>query len=448
MRRRRRAAGILAAATVVALLLAGCAPGDTSGGDAELRPVPFPALDAADQAVREQLDAEYAVLLARAENQALPTEERGAAYGALGRLFMAASLLVAAEPALLNVQALVPSDSQWPYYLGHLYRTRGDAAAEAAMFEEAVRLEPADLPARVWLGRAYLGQNRAAEAEAEFLRALDVAPDSLAARTGLGRAALASGDFARAVLELERVLASDPDAASVHYPLGLAYRGLGDEARAQTHIARRGDAVMEFPDPRIASLALLFDNPQAYESRGLEAMAAGAWDDAEAQFRAGLAVAPTGDATERLSLMQKLGTTLWLGGDAEAAIEQFEAGVRLSPAYVLNHFSLGLVMASRGQLEEARGQFAIAVEYDPDYVEARIALGDALLDLGQPAAALPHYQHALQVSPDAADARLAQAAAMAELGRVDEARQLLAEGVQRHPDDQRFVDGLATVLGF
>ena len=445
MRCCRRAGGVLATAAAVALLAAGCTP---SGREATLRPVPFPGLDAADQAVREQLDAAYGELLARAENAQLQDAERGGAYGELGRLFMAALLLVAAEPALLNAHALVPSDPQWPYYLGHLYRTRGNSAAEVAMFEEVVRLDPADLPALVWLGRAYLGQNLAAEAQVEFLRALDVAPDSLAARTGLGRAALASGDFARAVLELERVLATDADAASAHYPLGLAYRGLGDEARAQTHIALRVDEVVEFADPRIRSLALLLNSPQAYESRGLEAMAAGAWDEAETQFREGLAVAPPGDATERLSLMHKLGTTLWLSGDIDAAIEQFEGGVRLSPAFALNHFSLGLVMASQGQLEAARARFATAVEYDPDYVEARIALGDALLDLGQPEAAIPHYAHALQVSPDAADAQLAQAAALAELGRLDEARRLLAEGVQLHPDDRRFADGLATILGF
>jgi tetratricopeptide (TPR) repeat protein len=443
-----RTASIVGTVVVAALLATECAPRDTGALEAALRPVPFPALDAADQAVRDQLDAEYAELATRAEDGAVSAADRAEAYGGLGRLFMAASLLVTAEPALLNAHALAPTDPQWPYYLGHVYRIQGDAVTEAAMFEEAVRLDPEDLPARVWLGRAYLDQNRATDAEVEFLRALEVAPDSLAARTGLGRAELVIGDLARAVQELERVLETDPNAASAHYPLGLAYRGLGDEARARRHFALRGDVVMAFPDPRIESLALLLDNPQAFESRGLEALAAGRWDEAETQFREGLVVTSPGDAAARLSLMHKLGTALWLSGRVDEAVDQFDAGVSLSPAYALNHFSLGLVLASRGQLDDARQRFATAVEHDPDYVEARIALGDALLDLGQPEAAISHYARALQIAPDAADARMAQAAALAELGRLDEARQMLADGVTRHPGDRRFVDGLAMLLGF
>lgn len=435
------AARVVRLTVLVGFLVAGCT-------SSEVRPVPFPALAGADDTVRQQIDTEYTELLTRAENRQLSTADRGAAYGALGRLFLAASLLVAAEPALLNAHELIPSDPQWPYYLGHLYRTRGDFSAETAMFEEVARLDPDDVPTAVWLGRAYLGQNRVEAAEAEFLRALSVVPGSLPARVGLGRAALTGGDYARAVLELERVLAIEPGASGAHYPLGLAYRGLGDEAAAESYIARRSDEELEVSDPRMESLAVLLNNAQAYERRGLEAMEDGLWSEAEAQFRSGLVVAPAGQATERLSLMHKLGTVLWLSGDVDAAIEQFTAGVQLSPKFVLNHFSLGLVMASLGEIGEARQRFATAIEYDPNYVEARIALGDALLDLGQPEAAIPHYVHALQVSPDVADARLAQAAALAELGRTGEASQLLVQGLELHPNDERFADGLAILLGF
>ena len=438
----------LGAAALATLLLAGCSSGRSAASALELQRVPLPALDAADQAVREQLEAAYAELLPLGERVGLADAERGAAYGELGELLMAASLATAAEPALLNARALAPADVRWPYYLGHLYRTGGNAAEAATMFEEAINLAPGDLAAHVWLGRVYLTLNRAGEAEAEFSRALAADPDSPAARDGLGQVALARGEYAVAVREFERVLATAPEASSAQYPLGLAYRGLGEEATARRHMAQRGDGEVALADPRMDRLALVLDSALAYQRRGLAAMEVGAWGEAAAQFRNGLAAAPEGDAALRVSLMHKLGSALSLGGDVEGAVEQFEAGISLSPEFAENHYSLGVILASRGDVDDARRRFETAITYDPDFVQARIALGNVLHGLGQPARALPHYAHVLSIAPDSGDARYAQAAALVDLGRYAEAREFLADGLQRHPDDPRFAEALGALLGF
>lgn len=459
MRPRLPVARRVGTAAVAALLAAGCMssqpPADPSAARtkpalsaAALREVPPAALDAADAGARQQIEAAYAELLPRAEDASQSDAARGAAYGELGKLLLAASLLKVAEPALVNAETLAPADPQWPYYLGHLHRRIGDLAGAAESFERTLGLAPDDVPAMIWIGRVRLSEGRAEAAEAQFSRVLAADPDDVAARLGLGRAVLARRQYERASRELEQVLALDPGAVAAHYPLGLAYRGLGDMARANAHLAQRADpdeVDLPLDDPRMASLAGLLDSALAHQRRGVEALDNREWAEAARHFRNGLAVAPSGDAILRLSLMHKLGTALWMLGDTDAAIAQFEAGIQLSPGHALNHFSLGVISAQQRELEEARRRFADAVMHDPDFVEARIALGRVLHALGQPEAALPHYAHALRVAPDAAEARYGEAVALAELGRYDEARKLLIDGMRLHPDDGRFADALAAL---
>src|SRR5205823_13138791 len=126
------------------------------------------------------------------------TVELGNAYGAMGKLLMAAEYFDAAESSYLNAQALVPTEARWPYYLGHVYRSRAEPAKSAASFERALQLQPSDVATLVWLGGAYLEQNRPEAAEPLFTKALSLQPRSVAALFGLGRVALAKRDYARA----------------------------------------------------------------------------------------------------------------------------------------------------------------------------------------------------------------------------------------------------------
>ena len=144
----------------------------------------------------------------------MPLENRKAApaaladaYGALGRLFMAADLDDAAEPCLFNAQTLAPTDVRWPYYLGHLYRDRGELATR----KNVLRAQPAScgrMMSRRWSGSATSSWRWGSpdEAEPRFAKALSLQPNSLSARFGLGRTALAKQDYRSAVTYLEEVL--------------------------------------------------------------------------------------------------------------------------------------------------------------------------------------------------------------------------------------------------
>ena len=285
----------------------------------DLRPLRLPDLSHAAPSVQEQLREGYAALTRSIDTRDIRPVDLGDAYGRMGMLLMAAEFRNEAESALLNAEALSPAQHRWPYYLGHVYRLKGDAPKSAAAFERARVLQPADVPTLVWLGNALLDEGKPEAAEPHFIAALAIQPRLVAAEFGLGRAALARQDYARAVEVLERALSHDPKATIVHYPLALAYRGLGDAARATAHMQQRGTLDIKPDDPLMHELDTLLHSALAYEVAGADALDRADWAAAADSFRKGIALAP-----EEPSLHHKLGTALALTGDTRGAVEQFE----------------------------------------------------------------------------------------------------------------------------
>ena len=91
----------------------------------QMGPVVLPDLSATADAVRRQIQDAYGVTTKLQESSA-PRADLAAAYGRLGMLLMAAEMVDSAEQCFLNSAVLVPNDIRWPYYLGHLYRRKGD----------------------------------------------------------------------------------------------------------------------------------------------------------------------------------------------------------------------------------------------------------------------------------------------------------------------------------
>ena len=295
---------------------------------AALRRVALPDLSHASPSVQDQLREGHAVLTRSIETAGIRPADLGDAYGRMGMLLMAAEYRDEAESAYLNAQALSPNEARWPYYLGHLYKIKGDTPKSAAAFERARVLRPDDVPTLVWLGDAFSIKAKPEAAQLLFAKALSLQPRLVAAQFGLGRAALARQDYARAVDYLERALTLDPKATIVHYPLALAYRGMGDTARAEAHMRQRGTLQIKPDDPLLHELDTLLRSALAYEVSGADALDKADWDGAAENFRKGIALAPN-----EPSLHHKLGTALFLKGDAKGAVDQFEEALRLSPAF-------------------------------------------------------------------------------------------------------------------
>jgi tetratricopeptide (TPR) repeat protein len=436
---RGRAACLAVAA--LATLTAGCTRAENPRP--ELRPVPLPDLSGASEPVRSQLRERHSELARVGDDAATAPEAQATLYGELGKLFLAARLLEAAEPALMNAHTLAPAEARWPYYLGHLRRMAGDTEHAAAFFQRTLELQPDNGAARIWLGRMHLESGRPAAAAAEFARGQDVPDARFAALVGLGRAALLQGDHASAVRHFETALSAYPEGSIARYPLAMSYRALGDTARADAHLRLRGSGEVEPSDPWMDALTTILHSPMGHQRRGVEALNRGAFEEAATEFRKGLELQP--ETLLRVSLMHKLATTRFLMKDITGAVEQLEAGIRLDHTFAPNHYTLGFILASRGDVSGAALKFADAVERDPEYVEARIALGEALRKTGRSSAALPHLQRATILAPRSADARYWYAMALAESRRFREARDQLTAGRNANPGDGRFAAALTAL---
>ena len=360
-----------------------------------------------------------------------------AARGALGMMLMAASLPEAAETCFREAATLAPDDPRWLYYLGHLRREAGDLSAAAALLDAFLRLRPDDVAALVWLGEVRLAQDRPVSARPLFEQALALRPASLSARYGLGRAALQAEDYQRAVDLLEEVLARDPSAAAAHYPLGMAYRALGHEPRAAAHLRRRRGAVLRPTDPLMAEVDTLLESARAYEARGNEALDREEWSAAADLFRRGLELDPDNPA-----LRHRLGTALYVMGDVESAMAEFEQVMRESPDFPAVHYSVGVLLQGAGRHREAIERFETA----PTDGEVRLRLALSLRRAADPGAALGHYRTVLRMDPDVVEARFGAAMSLVQLRRYREARDRLAAGMEAFPGASIFPHALARLL--
>jgi tetratricopeptide (TPR) repeat protein len=406
-----------------------------------LLPISLPDLSKMAPSVRQQIREAHRSLSATIESREASTTSPAEAYGRLAKLLTAADYPDAAEPCFLNARMLAPNDHRWPYYLAHYYRKRGELDKAQAFFAQALDLRPDDVDTLVWLGDVALAQGRPDQAEPRFARALLLEPKSLSARFGLGRTALARQQYRRAAEYLEEVLKRDPEAAGAHYPLAMAYRGLGDAHNAEAHLRLRKNHEILPADPLIVELDELLDSPQAYESRGIRALNKQQWQEAETLFRKGLELAP-----DSAALRHRLGTVMYMTGDAAGAQAQFEQVVRTSPDYFLAQYSLGVMLHDKGRHAEAAERFRTALRARPGYTEARLRLATSLRRLDRASEALAHYDQVIDESPNQPEARFGQAMALVQLGRYREARDRLEADARAFPQQSLFAHGLARLL--
>ena len=406
-----------------------------------LRPVALPDISSASPDVQTRLRERHASLTRTINDAASSPGALADAYGEMGKLFLAAEYVDAAESCFVNAGALAPSEMRWPYYLGHAYRraNQSDKAAEA--FARALTLQPNHVPSLVWLADMRLAANRPDDAERLLETARGIEPQSGAVLYGLGRAALARRDFPTAVKHLEAALAIAPAASRIHYPLALAYRGAGKRQQAEAHLSKRGEVDLPPVDPLMGEVANLLQNAAAYEARGAQALDARDWPGAIEQLTKAAEIAPRNAYTHL-----NLGTAYYMQRDADRALEQYREAVRLLPSLARAHFGIGVLMETRGEDRAAIEAFTAAVTNDPVYLEARFSLANALRRTGRVEESLPHYAEVLRINPAVSQASFGYVMGLVKLGRYQEARDRLERDVKAFPEQLGFAHALARLL--
>jgi tetratricopeptide (TPR) repeat protein len=401
----------------------------------------MPDIAGAAQPVQQQLRDAYAAMQQKIANPSAPAAERAAAYGDMGKLFLAAEYFDAAATCFADAMVLQPDDLRWPYFLAHVYRRRNQPDNAAVPLTLVLNIDPNHVPALVSLADIRLLQGQPEAAEPLLAKALMLAPRDAAVLDRAGRAALARRDYATAVKHLTAALEIQPQASSLHYPLSLAYRGLGDTKHADAQLALRGDVATVLNDPLMQQVNGLLQNASAAEVRGADAMAKHQWAEAVTALRQAIALSPDNAFTHL-----NLGTALFETGDARHALDEFQTATRLSPGLSKAHYGAGIVLESAGRDGDAIAAFTKAVEADPSFIEAHMSLAEALRRNGRERESLPHYAEVITRSPAVSQAAFGYAMALVRLGRYREARDRLDAAMKTYSDQPGLAHALARLL--
>ena len=405
-------------------------------------PAPRPALIAVQLPDLGQLEKEVQDHLASMQNStaailndAGSTEARlSEAYGSLGEVYHAYSLLTPARECYMNANKLAPKDFRWLYLLAKLDQQEGRVNEAIERYRNAGTVQPEYVAVQVNLGNIYLELNRLEDARVSFTAALKINQSVAAAHYGLGQVSLSQRDFSAAVSSFKQALALAPEANRIHYSLAMAYRGLQDKENARAHLAQQGTVGVRVADPLLDQLQGLIRGERVHMIRGRMALEAKRFEEGAAEFRKAVAANPNS-----VPALVNFGAALTQTGDLKGAAEQFEKVLRLDPRHVNAHYNLAVLLMNDDQHQQAIAHLQAVSEINPEDLGARSLLARLL-------ASSPHLEvrdggRALKIAQllyettGAVEHGALVALALAELGRCSEAaewqRRILTAGEQR-----------------
>ncbi|MGH7501780.1 MAG: adenylate/guanylate cyclase domain-containing protein [Longimicrobiales bacterium] len=245
----------------------------------------------------------------------------------------------------------------------------------------------------------------------------------------------------RGVELLERCIAADPEYAPAHAALARACGYMASTGQMDVEAGRRTADVA-------ARRAVELD-PQLGD--GHVALGMGSlfyhWDADAAyqQIQKGLGLSP-GSALAR----QACGIHLIVIGEAERAIEEMEIAARLDPLSMLMLYSLAWAQLEAGHYGEAIDACDRILTTDPMFRAAHDGKGFALMRLGRFEEAARSFDRVVEITGDPFKGLAPRGYNFAVMGRTAEARrtlEMLHERAEEHPEQSLEFDFLTVHFG-
>lgn len=175
-------------------------------------------------------------------------------------------------------------------------------------------------------------------------------------------------------------------------------RNATTDAFEQGLAAARGGRLEEAAQHLRTALEATPDCAECQRNLGIVYGRLEAWAEAEAAFRAALALAPDNAETyDGLAEIYNAQRRFDDAAEASAAAARLSGGGDDDPAAV---FDQGLIFWNAGRLDEARQQFERTLALDPEHGEAHYWLGMANLNAGQMAEAAAEFKLYLDREPN------------------------------------------------
>lgn len=401
----------------------------------------WPDLTNLEESVREQVTSLQDSLSANAKKPSVAAITLSEAYGKLGQIYHAYSLISPAHDCYLNASLLAPKDFRWTYLAAKLDHQEGSFDDAIRRYRIAQTLRPDYVAVPVNLGNIFLELNRLDEAKENFRAALELEKNSPAAHYGLGQVALSARSYAEAIQHFEQALSQVPSANRLHYSLAMAYRGLGDVEKVKTHLAQQGSVGVRVTDPLVDGLQDFIAGERVHLARGKVAFEARRFAEAATEFRKAVASRP-----DSVAARVNLGAALTQVGDLEGAVQQFEEALRIDPRNVNANYNLGVLSGGQNKHEKAIAHFQSALVVDANDSGVRFLLGRELMKVGRLDEALAEVSRVVQADPNNEGALLEQVKLLHLKGQFSLALDLLEKANAKYPQRGRIVILLAYLL--
>lgn len=189
------------------------------------------------------------------------------------------------------------------------------------------------------------------------------------------------------------------------------------------------------------TLRVSSNNHLAHKNLGVALAQQGKHEAAIAQYNAGLKI--RGDDAD---LHYNVGNSFIELDMQDKAVEAFQKALARDPNHKESIYNLANTLARLGKYDEAIPHYRHMLEMDPNHLGARINFGNTLAISGKPAEAAEQYKAAINLDPNTGDAHVNLGNALASLGRYEEAEASFREGVRLQPANAGARCTLAIVL--
>ena len=343
------------------------------------------------------------------------------------------------------------------------------------LIEQALAYEPENTETQGLLGFVQFEEGQREEAISTFRDIAKKEPLSAHAHKNLGTVLQASGDWWGAAMEYETARKLEPDYAEAHAALGqvlqsgavwVLLQGKENATREerdklsneqQKVMERAVEALREATrlSPRNASYhrelgGALYSltNSRDFTRLGIKEeevkriLAARERDQEEglAELRRAVALDPA-DAAGHKALAERLG--------GEEAIAEYRTAVRLDSRDLDTRLNLGTILLNEKDANGALVQFEAAVRIYPKSVKAHQRLGRAFEELGQVDRTIEEYRTAVSLLGSDSVNTMAPAyvvyllsETLTKVGKPKEAAQVIRDYLKTNPKDKRFEDSL------
>lgn len=363
-----------------------------------------------------------------------------------------------AEACFLKVLGMAPENAWAHIGAGHCARRRGDREASLQSFLAAAAHDPGNIWAKPEATVELLALNRLDEAETLCLETLASQPENFAALTNLAECKRRRGDLAAALQHFQAALrqnpknttiqletaellfklelfpeaeaafstlvAQSPDHFVAHIRLGFCARARNDRATAATCFARASQIDPSHAGVRLEMAADLLD--------------LGRLDEAEAGFRAVLALSPSNAAAH-----MGLGHCARRRGDRLASLQCFLAAAANNPENLWAKPEAATDLLELNRLDEAQDLYNEVLDQQPDNLTALMGLVHCARRRGDSSAAHASLNHALSIAPHNISVLLEIANEQRDSGKWREAEATLLAILSRDPQNLHAL----TILG-